>query len=529
MSETDTSEVIAPAKNGNGTIHEEHQIVPSGIPMDLITAAQGNVDVLEKLLNLWERRVDRDREIEANRALVDLRKEIPQIERKKTLDTGKGKYKIADMEDIDEVIRPHLNEHGFGFTFRTLEETNEYVLVEGMLIHQATGWVFRSPRRELIIIGPGQNRAQAGGASQTYAIRYLKIAMLDLVLKGEDTDGRPERTQGPTSPPNPEDVERLKKAMSNQWAKAQEDGFKRLGEKWTVALCEAFATAPTSEDLNALVDLVRDNVNALDAGKQKQIGAALMKARARLSVTPEKFDFPVKDALGETDGELFSEVPGWVREFMEYWRSAQSADDHENLLHHNADALAMARKMNPALLKEVDSWQKEQPVDQRWETKETEGVEQGDRVPLVFSPVQPPMNNGKPDWNVWLGAMQQELFTMPTPEDLPAWMEAQKEVIADAEILARQMVIRFIAKQANAWNVPKPDWLLGLILPIKAACNHREWGEARMAELYWIATKDEFDVAVKDAMARMQVIKKEDAKTFERVKAAFSEKLDTLQ
>lgn len=495
--------------------------------MDMISkaAASGNVDVVAALIQMKYRDQDREREIEANRALVDLRNDIPQIERKGTVNTGKGTYAYAEMEDIDEAIRPHRIKHGFTFTFRTIEETNDYLLMEGMLIHKATGWVFRSQRREPIIIGPGQNRAQAGGTSQTYAMRYLKISMLDLVLKGEDTDGVPRgRVQrGPVTPPSMDPKERqeysdrVKKAMSNQWAIAQEDGFKRLGEYWTIALCEAFATAPTSEDLEALVDLVRENVNNLDKLKQKDIGEALMKAREGVAQTEQRFDFLVRQATGETDGELFAEAAGWMREFLEYWRSAQGAEERENLLHHNADALAAVRSIGTPLLKEVDEWQRDQSAEKR-------------RMdPLMFSAVQPPMNNGKPNWSAWLRVIQDDMTGIYTEEDFNSWLDAQRVVIADADILPRMTAIGIIAKAIDRKGGFLPVWLREMILPIAAATSHPEWAACRIAELYWITNKEDFEQAVALAKPRMIVMRTEDTASFELANAAFSERHRQLE
>jgi hypothetical protein len=348
---------------------------------------------------------------------------------------------------------------------------------------------------------------QKGGAAHTFAIRYLTVALLNIVVKGEDTDGhhRERGERGPVTPPPSE------KSMGNAWAKSVEAKLKR-DPHWWGTLASGFAEAPTSEDLEALVDLVRDNVNALDAGKQKDIAVALMKARARLSATPKGFDFPVKDAQGDTDGELFSDIPTWIREFKEYWNSADGADDRENLLHHNADALAAAQSSRSPLLKDVNEWRREASTENK------EPV-----TPLLFGAVQPPMNNGKSSWSGWFRAMRQELFTVNTHEDLAAFIEAQRTVMADAGILWRQMAINEMAKACGE-RVTKPDWLRGMILPITAACDHKEWAEARMAELHWITDKEAFTTAVNAAIPRMKVIQKEDKETYDRVKAVFTEK-----
>jgi hypothetical protein len=511
--------------NGNGKAVEQ-EVPPSLLTLIDRATASGNIDALERLVALWERNEARLKEaaaeqrvLDAKRAFVRMHHEMPQIEKKGKVDTvtrrgGNIKYGFAQLEDIDEVARPIMAKHGFGLTFRPIEQTADYLIVEGELMHE-NGWSITARKQEPIDKEAYMGIQQKGGTAQTFGIRYLTVALLNIVVKGEDTDGRTrERETGPVTPPPSE------KSMGNKWAKDREVVLKNSGADWWKVLAGDFNMAETSEDLEALVDLVRDNVNALDEGKQKTIGANLMKARNRLAArkepAPEKFDFLVRSADGETDGELFSDPAAWVREFKEYWNSASGADDRENLLHHNADALAAARKSSKVLLKDVDEW------------REETGVSEEPITPLPASAVQPPMNNGKPNWNAWLGAIQEEMFVVPTPTDMAAWVEAQREVLSGAEILARQIAVRLIAKTCNGMRVEKPDWLRSLILPPKAAANHREWAEARMAELYWVTDKEAFDVAVKDAMARMQIIKKDEPATFDRVKAAFTEKQGTF-
>jgi hypothetical protein len=516
MSQTDTSEgPVIVQHNGNGKAVEDRAVVPSFPELISQALAHGNIDAMERLMTLYERAKAHECEITAKRAFVQMHHEMPQIEKKGKVDstTQRGaniKYGYATLEDIDEVARPIMTKHGFGLTFRPVEQTADYIIVEGELMHE-NGWSFTARKQEPIDKNAHMGLQQKGGAAQTFAIRYLTVALLNIVVKGEDTDGhnRDRKETGPVSPPPSE------KSMGNAWAKSVEGRLKQAGDLWWSALADSFAEAATSEDLEALIDLVRDNVNTLDKGKQKTIGAHLMKARARLSaVAPERFDFPVKDASGDTDGELFSDVSVWVKEFKEFWNSATGADDRDNLLHHNADALAVARRTNKPLLKAIDEW--------RRETSAEEPV-----VPFLAETVRPPMNNGRPSWEGWLGAIQQELFAAGTDEDLTAFIEAQKPIMPDVEILPRQMAINAIAKACEG-RVAKPDWLRELILPITAAANNREWAEARMAELHWITDKETFGAAVKAAIPRMKIIQKEDLAIYDRVKAVFTAKQGTL-
>jgi hypothetical protein len=516
MSQTDTSEdpVIVP-HNGNGKAVE--QVAPSLMDLIAQASAHGNIDALERLIALYERNNDRQREIAAKQAFVRMHHEMPQIEKKGKVDTttqrgANIKYGFAQLEDIDEIARPIMAKHGFGLTFRPIEQTADYLVVEGELIHEETGWSFTARKQEPIDKNAHMGLQQKGGTAQTFGIRYLTVALLNIVVKGEDTDGRrdQDRERGPVSPPPSE------KSMGNKWAKDREVVLKNSGADWWKVLASDFNMAENSEDLEALVDIVRDNVNTLDAGKQKTIGANLMKARNRLSrpePAPEKFDFLVRNAEGETDGELFADAAAWVREFKEYWNTATGADDRENLLHHNADALAVARRTNAFMLKDIDDWCGETGVKEK-----AEGI-----VPFAFDAVQPPMNNGKPSWSAWFKLLVGEM-DLPTDEDLTSWVEAQKTVLADAEILYRLRAVNQIASAMTKRKIEKPDWLRGMILPINAACNHTEWAVARIAELHWITDKTAFDEAIKAARPRMGVMKNDDKEAFASVKVAFETK-----
>lgn len=97
---------------------EEKQVVPaneSNTMIDIIAkaAADPNVDVakLEKLLDMQERIMSKQAEIEYNLDMNSLRAEIPPVVRNKANNQTNSKY--ADLEAVQKVVAPLLAKYGF--------------------------------------------------------------------------------------------------------------------------------------------------------------------------------------------------------------------------------------------------------------------------------------------------------------------------------------------------------------------------------------------------------------------------------
>lgn len=138
---------------------------------------------LEKLIDLHERTMATQAKKAYSAAFADMQQKLPSIFR-----TGRGHNNItyAKNHDIQEALRPVLYEFGFGISFRTAEEAGK-LRVKLVLAHRDG----HSEESELVIGADttgNKNAIQAMGSSQTYAQRYLTLAMLNITSHDDPTD-----------------------------------------------------------------------------------------------------------------------------------------------------------------------------------------------------------------------------------------------------------------------------------------------------------------------------------------------------
>lgn len=172
---------LVPARNGTGNILE----VISRAASDPAT----DVTKLEKILEMYERVREHDSKVAYTRALAAMQAKLPVIRERGGINIGKGEpQKYALWEDINEAIKPILNEHGFAISFRT-GRNGDKVTVTGVLSHEEGH--SESTTLELPTDTSGsKNAVQAVGSSTSYGKRYTAIALLNLTSSGEDDDGK---------------------------------------------------------------------------------------------------------------------------------------------------------------------------------------------------------------------------------------------------------------------------------------------------------------------------------------------------
>lgn len=152
-------------------------------------ATDPNVDVakMHGLLDVQERMMKKQAEIDFNIAFGALQKELSNFRIKKGGKTDRSAY--ARYEDIDEVIRPLLIKHGFTLRFSSLPEGGKLV-VKGTLSHE-NGHSIDTVTPMSIDANPKvMNSQQAIGSASSYAQRYIVKMLLNLVFEGEDDDGK---------------------------------------------------------------------------------------------------------------------------------------------------------------------------------------------------------------------------------------------------------------------------------------------------------------------------------------------------
>jgi hypothetical protein len=154
-----------------------------------------SIDTLERLLAMQERVYAAQAKAEYITALAEMQPKLPIIGRKgEIIIKEKNTERIiqttafARFEDIIEAIRPVLGEHGFSLSFR-VEKDADRVNVTAILSHRA-GHSDETTLSLPMDTSGSKNNVQAIGSSLSYGRRYATCALLNIVTRGEDDDGK---------------------------------------------------------------------------------------------------------------------------------------------------------------------------------------------------------------------------------------------------------------------------------------------------------------------------------------------------
>lgn len=174
---------------------QEHQLaVPmtkEGAMLDFIQRAAADptvdIDKLERLIQLSERMQAKTAETEFNSAMAKMQCEIPTVgEGAQNLHT---KNTYATLDDINRVLKPIMQRHGFAVSFKVDNQANG-IHVTGILMHSA-GHREQTTLLLPVDIGSGRNAVQAVGSSTTYGKRYVMCALLNITTgDASDDDGQ---------------------------------------------------------------------------------------------------------------------------------------------------------------------------------------------------------------------------------------------------------------------------------------------------------------------------------------------------
>jgi hypothetical protein len=102
---------------------------------------------------------------------------------------SKGHYNFLPAEDIDEMLRPLLEENGL-WEVVTTEPREGGGVLGTMEVGHVAGYSRKINLALPLDTGPGRNNLQAYGSTVTYLRRYLREMMFSIVRKGADDDGR---------------------------------------------------------------------------------------------------------------------------------------------------------------------------------------------------------------------------------------------------------------------------------------------------------------------------------------------------
>jgi hypothetical protein len=159
-----------------------------------------DVAKLSALLDMQERVIAKQAEAAFNRALAALMKKLPRIKKNGTVEYPEDKNKpggpkkkafnFARWEDIDEIIRPLMDEEGFSLSFNSAPKQGDGggMICTGTLLHSEGHSRSASIPLALDSSG-GKNNLQGMGSTFSYGKRYTTTMLLNLVFEGEDDDG----------------------------------------------------------------------------------------------------------------------------------------------------------------------------------------------------------------------------------------------------------------------------------------------------------------------------------------------------
>jgi hypothetical protein len=192
-----------------------------------------DVEKLERLIAMQERIMRHQAKAAFDAAFAEMQGEIPVItEKGEILVKGELRSRYATNEDIQEIVKPILQRHGFSILFRN-EFADNRCKVIGILSHRGG----HSEQDEFVTKpddSGGKNDIQALGSARSYGQRYTTTALLNIATRGTDDDGKAAGEK-----PKP-DVQ-APKGFEDWWADLQavsDNGLGPLTAAWNASKIE---------------------------------------------------------------------------------------------------------------------------------------------------------------------------------------------------------------------------------------------------------------------------------------------------
>lgn len=160
-----------------------------------------DIERIERMYAMYERAAERNAKSAYVSALADMQPNLPIIGKRGTISqnvkddkgqkTGEQKAmtKYAKWEDVVEAIRPAMSEYGFSMSFRISQPTPDRIVVTGVLGHR-DGHCEETTMSLPIDSSGAKNNVQGWGSSVSYGKRYTAFALLNIVARDEDDDGK---------------------------------------------------------------------------------------------------------------------------------------------------------------------------------------------------------------------------------------------------------------------------------------------------------------------------------------------------
>lgn len=163
-------------------------VVERGISAD-------NVAAFTQLVQLHREEVKANAERAFAEGFIELQKALPTIPGSRVVpgrNQGEVRFKYANFDDIDAIVRPLCLQHGFSYSFRETAIESGRVTVT-MTLQHAGGHSREIPYSVRIGSGPpGASESQADVSGHSYAKRGAIESGLSLRIVGERDDARME-------------------------------------------------------------------------------------------------------------------------------------------------------------------------------------------------------------------------------------------------------------------------------------------------------------------------------------------------
>lgn len=183
----------------NLTVANENNFL--AIMQQAISTPNMDMSVLKEMLAMQREVMVQQAIIDFNNDFAEMSKKIPVIAHtKKSYSTT-----YTPLEDIVNIVRPILSEHGFSISFNNTQETQGFVKVTCQLRHKAGHNIENMLILPTEAVTKGMNSMQAIGAAISYGKRYTLCGILNIATAADDdnngftTNAKIEATKKPIS------------------------------------------------------------------------------------------------------------------------------------------------------------------------------------------------------------------------------------------------------------------------------------------------------------------------------------------
>lgn len=320
-----------------------------------------DIDKLQALLAMQERVVAAQNRQAFNQAMAEAQAEMESVVRNRVNPHTQSKY--AQLEAIDNGIRPVYTRHGFSVRYRCGEPREPGGVNVICVVSHRDGHVEEFPL-EAPPDGVGsrgssnKSGVQAVGSTITYLRRYALMMAFNVTVTndpddddGESARGRSQQRQAEQKPKEPPPVYAAWLDAHVASLEAEKDGT-----KWLVLLDKALGSALDTAAIDALLEShhVRVALGQAPGRVVRDIQKSADAARARLKNPAAEFNFSVIDEFGEAVSEPIGSPDRFAHALLEHWRKTADQSLATELLHNNADAIAALPADVRATLHEIE-------------------------------------------------------------------------------------------------------------------------------------------------------------------------------